>query len=750
MRALLVLLAVPVVAAAQAPTITSLNPLAVPPGATTNVTIGGANLGAVDTLWTSFPATATVDAGGRKPNAVTFAVEVPAEAPPGLHGVRVVGPNGLSAIKLFVVDDLASVRRAGGNESIEGAQSIETPVAVDGQVDGLTRQYFRFRAEAGQRLSFEVLARRIGSPLDPLIRLLDPRGRELVYSDDESGLVGDSRIRHEFTEAGEYVLELRDVRYQGGGGHFYRLRIGDFPCIDTPLPMAATTGTAVKLAFAGPHVDGLSAIDLETPKTPGPLPVSASFTPDGPSGFATLVVTESPQAFEVEPNNDLEHATRIEPGTGMNGLLGEPGDVDHFRFAAKKGEARRFAAITRREGSATDLVLRLLDATGKQLATADDTGTTDGLLAHTFAADGEYVLAVEDLNHRGGPRFAYRIAVDGAAPPFTLEVSADHVHVPAGGAGQVTVTATRSGYNGPIDLTAELPDGLTFGPAVIGPGRTSTVLAIASNGDAPNGLVPLRIVGHAPVGGSTFETPATATGAIRSGNAELPYPPAELVGATALAVTPAPPFTLSVSASEVHFGQQFGGTLKVVAHRREGFDEEIALAVEPATEGLPANVAAALKSIPKGANEVEIAFNGTDKAPLGRFSTVLRGTLKKDKATHTAFTPGIALTLGKPFAPTVEPAGGTLKKGGELRLTVTPNRNPGLDPRIEWTLENLPPGVTVAGFTEPTPDGRFTILLRAAPDAAAGEKTDVTVTGTATVGDKKLAEKSPAFTLKVE
>lgn len=751
MRSLLALLLLPGFAFAQAPIVHGFSTYGVRPGATTAVTVRGQNLGDATGLWTSFPAKATVRTEGREGGAVTFDVEVPADAPKGLHGVRVVGPGGVSPIRLFVVDDLASTPRTPGNNSVPRAQSVEAPIAVDGYVEGLAAQFFRFEVEAGQRLSFEVLARRIGSPLDPLIRLLDANGREIDYSDDEPGLVGDARLRHEFTEAGEYLLELRDVRYQGGGGHFYRLRVGDFPCIDTPVPMATTTGETVKLAFAGPHVDGLEPVELPTSKTPGSMPVAASFTPEGPSGFATLAVTAESQVVETEPNDELAQATRVEPGTGLNGRLGADGDVDHFRFAAKKGEVRRFTAITRSQGSSADLVLRLLDAAGKQLATADDAGTSDGQLAHTFAADGEYVLAVEDLHGRGGPRFAYRIAVEGPAAPFSLTITSDHLHVPDGGVGQVTVNVVRAGYNGPIDLAASLPVGLSVRPSIIGPGRNSTVLTVRAVDNAARQMVPLRVVGRATIGGQPFETTATASAAIQAANGAVPYPPSHLVSETAVAVTPSTPFSLDVSVNEVHFGPHLGGSVKVTARRSEGFDEEIALAIEPAKDGLPPNVAAALKPIPKGANEVVIVFNGNDKTPLGRFSTTLRGTLKNGQASHVAFTPGIALTSAKAFAPTVAPAGGTIRKGRELRLVVTPNRNAGLGPAIEWTVENLPAGVTVASFTEPKPGtAEFTIVLRAATDAAAAEKKDVTVTGTTTVGETKLTEKSPAFGIKVE
>src|SRR5205823_11143911 len=96
--------------------------------------------------------------------------------------------------------------------------------------------FFKFTARKGQRLTFEVVAQRLGSALDPLIRLLDVKGRELVFCEDTPGAGVDCRFEYRFAKAGEYRLELRDSRYDGGSQYRYRLRVGDFPLERTPLP----------------------------------------------------------------------------------------------------------------------------------------------------------------------------------------------------------------------------------------------------------------------------------------------------------------------------------------------------------------------------------------------------------------------------------------------------------------------------------------------------------------------------------
>src|SRR5690606_2704846 len=100
-----------------------------------------------------------------------------------------------------------------------------------GRADAETTDYFKVKVKAGQRLSFEVLGRRLGSAFDPEITLFNDKGRELpgAYSNDAPGQQTDPRLSYTFKEAGEYVVGIRDVSYKGGPDFFYRLRIGDFP-----------------------------------------------------------------------------------------------------------------------------------------------------------------------------------------------------------------------------------------------------------------------------------------------------------------------------------------------------------------------------------------------------------------------------------------------------------------------------------------------------------------------------------------
>src|SRR5206468_3646317 len=73
---------------------------------------------------------------------------------------------------------------------------------------------------------------------------------------------------YHFAEAGEYLVEIRDTTYRGGDEFWYRLRIGDFPCATSPLPMAVKRGTKTAVSFAGPYVDAVWPEVVDAPADP--------------------------------------------------------------------------------------------------------------------------------------------------------------------------------------------------------------------------------------------------------------------------------------------------------------------------------------------------------------------------------------------------------------------------------------------------------------------------------------------------
>ena len=744
---------------AQEPSISSTTPLAVQPGKATDVKLRGGNLAGASELWISSPGHAQLSANvkdnGKNKAEATYRIEVPADTPVGVYGLRLAAPGGTSALRLFAVDDLPSVAQSKDNTTPAAAQELAIPGAVDGSLSSLTRNYYKFKVAAGQQVSFEVLARRLGSALDPMIRILDSKGRELAYSDDVPGLRADAQLCHDFEQEGEYVLEIRDIRYQGGGNHFYRLRIGDFPCVLVPYPMGVKRGSRATITFAGTHTQGVQPVKLNVPADLAFqwLHVGAKRASGKSSGFVTLAIGDSDEFLESEPNDESDNANRIEMGTNINGRLDKPNDVDRFVFKAEKGQRITFRGITRRQGAPTSLYMRLLKADGAQVAVKEDFGTADAVLDYHFKAEGgDYTLVLEDMHRRGGTQFAYRIVLGLAKTGFTLAASADRVNIPAGGTAMVTVTATRQRYTGPISVGAvNLPDGITSTSAVIGSGQTSVVLTLSSQPGAPTGKVfPIQILGTAEIANQDFRAVASISGALKATFNGLPWPPNSLSEAVAVGVGPEKAIRLNIESQQITFGRDLKAVVKVTAEREKGWDDQIALAVTPAKNGLPGGVTAALKPIPKGKNEIEITFSANSKAPQGDFTAVLTGTIKNGKTTITEAVPGIGLRLQAPL--TIKPTAENLKltKGGQFKLKVIVERNPALKAPIVVSFQNLPKGVAATKATIAADKNEAEIVFTATPDAQSGTVKNVTVKGDATIGKAKFSATSAAFSLAVE
>ena len=745
-------------AIAQDPAITSVMPWAAKPGETVDIKLRGANLAGVTQLWTSFACEAVMptDVAGNGTNAgeVLYRIKLPPEAGVGVCGIRVATPKGISNLKLIAIDDLPSVAQVKPNAVATSAQVLTLPCAVDGNVDSLSRDYYKFQATAGQRISFEVLARRLGSPLDSMLRILDLKGRELAYSDDVPGIGSDSQLSYTFSEAGEYLLELRDIRFQGGATFQYRLRIGDFACVTVPYPMGIKKGAPANVGFAGSSGQDAQpfAVNLPADATVHWLNVGAKPAGAKSSGFAVLSVGANDELVEVEPNNELAQATRVTLGANINGRFDQSNDVDRFVFTAKMGQHFTFSGITRSQGSPSDLYMRLLKADGAEVAMAEDSGPNEGIIDYTFPADGDYTLAVEDLHRRGGPEFAYRIAVTQFEEKFALAAASDTMNIPAGGVGSVLVTATRGKFTGPIVLSlADAPEGIAATPVIIGPGRVSAVLTVSCAANAATGKVNIaRIVGTSTLGTTEYTAVATLSDAQKVAFSGLPFPPPSLGEAFAIGVNPAPLFTLKTDPPEVVFGKNLTATVKVVATRSAGFVDEIALALLPAQDALPAGITAALKPIAKDTNEVAIVLTANPQAPLGTFTGVFQGTGKLMTTTTVQPIPALKLTLQAPYVLKPDFAGGTITKGQTLKIKVVAERNPAYAGPITITFQNLPKGVTAPAAMIAEAQNEVEIVLTAAADAAVGAVPNVIVQGEGVVGAVKLPEAAPAASLTVQ
>ncbi len=658
----------------QSPSISHLQPAGIQPGKPVDVVIFGGNLAAPTGLWSDLPLSAELTPGiegnGTQAGSVSYRLTLPPDTAPGVAGLRVATGQGISNLKLFLVDDLPSVADSGNNKSPDTAQAISLPGAVDGYCDGETSDFYKISVAAGQRLAVEVYARRLGSPLDPVIRLLTLDGRELAYSDDEPSSGADGRFAHTFEIAGDYLLEIRDIRFQGGGNFRYRLRMGDFPLLSVPYPLAVQKGQSAGVQLAGPTVLLPNPVAVTVPEqVPGNQLRVATDSGGQGAAWVKLIASDAVEHLETEPNDSPDQSTAVSLPGAIDGRFEVAGDEDYYQFEAKKGQRFVFAGQARSLASPCDLFMRLYNADGGVLSEAEDAGSVEGTLNYTFPADGIYRLRVEETNRRGGFDFVYRIVVTPYQPGFDLAAEAEKVDAPQNGVFVVKVTAARHDYNGPITLAVEgAGEGCKVSNNTIPEGKPETTMHVTLGPSlAPGYIGTLKIIGTAKVGETEFSATASTLGALRGALASLPYPPAVFDGTLGLGVGPVfPQFFTLASASPVASLRKAGATatLKVSVARSNGFEDAVAVSVA----GLPAGVEAKPAKIEKGQTEATVELTSAQAIPPGNYPVKLVGNASFKNQPQQFEFDQVSIT-GPPVSIAFTPAG-PVPVGGQQKGTL--------------------------------------------------------------------------------
>src|SRR5581483_1364666 len=117
----------------------------------------------------------TNDKNGEDNAKLRVRLEVPADAPLGYHTLRLATTRGISNVRLFCIDDLPQIVEVDTNRNKATPQALPVPCVVAGRADAEASDYFKITVKAGERLSFDVLGRRLGSPIDPQITIYDAK-----------------------------------------------------------------------------------------------------------------------------------------------------------------------------------------------------------------------------------------------------------------------------------------------------------------------------------------------------------------------------------------------------------------------------------------------------------------------------------------------------------------------------------------------------------------------------------------------
>jgi hypothetical protein len=752
---------------AAPPTLTGTSPAGVMVGKTTELTFQGANLAGtpqiISPLPIQFEKSENKDAGKW-----VVKVTLPDDAPLGVFPVRLATAKGVTNPVLLAVDQVPTVNEVEPNNKTGVATAVPSPVVVEGQSANNDVDFIRFPGRKGQIIVVDAAAARVGSALDPTIRLTTVSGKFVASADDTPGLATDARFITTLPEDGDYFLELSDTNYKGTGRANYRVTIGSVPMAEEVFPLVlspdvtnalelrggtiAPDKSVIRLAAVPKSLDPFDLLSLDIPATAIGVNAAAFDATMRIQWPYRLIETSVPQVVE----SDKPASRRPSAPVAFLGRMEQINDEDRFDLAVDAGAKYRVKVEAGRIGSAMDAVLRVLGADGKQIATADDSPLKvpnppantppftqpDPELEFTAPA-GQNVatLAIKDISNRGGLGFHYRILVEKSVPEFDISLPAAQLNIPAGQNALVNVAVDRTrGYAGPVKLElVNPPAGVKFRPGLVPAGAAAGLISISVDAGAKLPPTFLTIEGKGD-GGLSARSASSITFASQG-----PLPVNVLRQSGFIAVSAdAAPVGLEVADAAVEVAHGFEGAIPLKISRGTGGEPALDLALVNPPKGLTLGTAKAAEKLADLAVVVKAALD----TPVGEHQIGLTAKGKLGGEDRVVESPVIKLNVVPPVALSGLPKEATVKPGATLEVKGKLARKPSMKGEITVTADGLPAGLKADPVKVPATSSDFTIKITAdkAAKAATG---NATVKAAFKAGDKDYPALTSPVAIKI-
>jgi hypothetical protein len=620
------------------PRLSHVFPMGGKAGSTVELKVVGQDLVGIEGLHFSFPG-AKVEVvgndsvkldpkkgmGGKKPanlQAQRVKVTLPANAPLGIHDVRVVTKGGISNSRAFVVGDLDEANEQEPNDDTDKAQKIALNSVVNGVVlAGTDVDYYAFTGLKGQRVVFSCRASSIDSKLHAAIEVYDRKGA--LHGLNRNYADNDALLDVTLPADGEYLVRVFAFTYtQGGADYFYRLSVSTKPWVDAVFPSVVEPGKETDVTVYGRNLpggvlDSASNLDghtlekltmkvkasadadaLQRLAIPGHVAPIASMLDGfalrlrndaGSSNPYLLTYARAPVVVDTGDNDTQETAQKVAVPCEIAGRIEKKGDVDWYAFHAKKGEVITIEALGERLGSPLDLFFQLVSDKGTVITEQDDTPET---MAPYFSArtndpprfrlvapaDTTYFLKVSAraAYTDAGPRHLYTVRIGVDEPDFHVIAMPASTQAPdvanLGQHGSYAFTAfvwRLGGFKGDVELAGEaLPPGLSVRPQILSNVQKQAVIVVSAGAQAVPYAGAIKIVGTAVIAGKKVKREVRA--------ASIIWPVAQVNTLTAtrldrelvVAVRGQAPYSLIAGADKVAVlqGEKIGIPVKMAAH----------------------------------------------------------------------------------------------------------------------------------------------------------------------------------------
>src|SRR5579885_3265711 len=369
------------------PTLNVINPVGIPRGATTEITIEGLNLARASAVYFSQPGVkgrilrvkelpdlpevrlgsngtaSSVDLGPLPPrNQVTLDVDVSPDAEIGPVSLRLLTPLGTSPEgRLLIEPFYGEAPSKEPDDTVENAVETYLPailtgvIAKPGDVD-----LFKIQVQPGEELTFYNTALLAGSTLQPVVSILDA-DQKLVREYGADAGMDAAMFACKFEKGGTYYVRVADYLESGKTSNFYRIIVGKFPLVARAYPLGAQRATSREFTLAGWNVPATAKV---TAASTGEDENIMLLRPAHAFNQIRLAVGDEPEIESAQTNTSIATAQPVSTPVTINGVIARGGKPQYFRFHARKGEKLIIDVNAQRLGSRLDSVVDILDASG--------------------------------------------------------------------------------------------------------------------------------------------------------------------------------------------------------------------------------------------------------------------------------------------------------------------------------------------------------------------------------------------------
>ncbi|HEY6225613.1 MAG TPA: hypothetical protein VI282_00675 [Verrucomicrobiae bacterium] len=380
----------------------------------------------VDSVWLYIPELRYAPAGITRKVSGKFVVD---RLPKDIYGIypgRVRINGSWSSIQPVVLDDLPVTTNVVFRASVAGSIS-EKPIQIS------------FRGKKGLPYRFQVLANKLGSKLDPVLRIIDEHGKEIATRDDGVFDGRDCRLEFNPPRTGMYVAELRDVANGSGSDYFFCLRS------DIQQPY-----------FEWARHDEVGLLNW-------------LFEP------TIYILAMSEPSL---PHDSAARPAKLRVPIQIHGTFVRAGEEDWYEFEVLEKATIIISARTREAGSPCDAAIALYDAKQKLIVESAGTGFEGASMTNKLER-GKYMLRVREISRLGGAGFDYWLAIEQPKPGVALSADLERVSFSKEGEAKIKIVCKRFDFDGEVKLEVDgLPAGVSVMDDVIPKGKNEVELKL--------------------------------------------------------------------------------------------------------------------------------------------------------------------------------------------------------------------------------------------------------------------------------